>query len=149
MDTIKVSRRELLLRTLKIVAAAAVMPLILIKRGGAAQKQKPKTEVLRIDLQDKEYAALNRSGGALYVDVAGEALPVIVHRISETEFAAFSSRCTHAGCKVDLPEDGRVVCTCHNSVFDGRGMRESGPASRDLEKYSATIKKNIVVITAL
>lgn len=146
MDANKLSRRELLLRTMGTAAAALALPFIFFSKGRAhAQKTKPLN--LRIDLKDERYATLNRSGGAVYVEVETESRPVIVHRISESEVVAFSSVCTHAGCKVNLPKDGKVVCRCHNSMFDGTGKLISGPAGSDLKQFSATLKEKAIVIT--
>lgn len=48
----------------------------------------------------------------------------------------YSMLCTHAGCPVSLYEQrtGRVLCPCHQSVFDLRrgARRVSGPAGRPL-----------------
>ena len=49
---------------------------------------------------------------------------------------------------VELQKNDRVVCKCHNSVFDGRGRRKSGPASRDLKQFNAKLEKDFVVITS-
>ena len=146
MDANKLSRRELLRRTIGTVAAALVLPFIVFSKGRAhAQKTKPL--ILRIDLKDERYVTLNRSGGAVYVEAETESRPVIVHRISESEVVAFSSVCTHAGCKVDLPKDGKAVCKCHNSMFDGTGKRISGPAKSDLKQFSVELKEKVIFIT--
>ena len=146
MDKNKLSRRDLLLRTMRTAAAALVLPYIVFSKRDA-HAQKTKSANLRLDLKDESYVTLNKSGGSVYVEVEGESRPVIVHRISESEVVAFSSVCTHAGCKVDLPKDAKVVCKCHNSMFDGTGKRISGPAGKDLKQFSATLTENAVVIT--
>ena len=83
----------------------------------------------------------------MFVDIEGSGRPVIVHRISGDEAAAFSSKCTHTGCKIELSKNDRVICKCRNPVFDGRGKRISGPASRDLEQLNAKLKSNTMVTT--
>ncbi len=49
-------------------------------------------------------------------------------------FYALRSSCTHLGC---APELRHTVfqCPCHNSIFDLKGRRLSGPALRALERY--------------
>ena len=85
---------------------------------------------------------------ALSGEHEGEGRPVIVHRVSEKEIAAYSSKCTHMGCKVDLPKKDKVVCNCHNSVFDVYGKRISGPATKDLEPFSAELQDSTIIITS-
>ena len=46
---------------------------------------------------------------------------------------AFSRRCTHLGCRLNVTEDELgFVCPCHGSRFDLRGHRVEGPAKRNL-----------------
>ncbi|MDA0336349.1 MAG: Rieske (2Fe-2S) protein [bacterium] len=88
---------------------------------------------LTIDLADPRYEALHKVGGAIRVVPQGSFDPVIVVRLSEEEFVAYSSTCPHRGCTVDLPdEDGIVLCPCHDSTFDQRGRYIAGPANVDL-----------------
>jgi Rieske Fe-S protein len=151
MDEDKVTRRELLYRSLKTVVASAVVPVLMSLKGRAnaegSEKKKPNTSMIELDLNDDRYTKLRSKGGAVYINLGDKAGSAIVHRISDSEVAVFSSRCTHAGCKVELPEKDRIVCKCHNSVFDGRGRRKSGPASRDLKQFNAKLEKDSIVIT--
>jgi Rieske Fe-S protein len=151
MNEQRVTRRELIHRTLRAVAASAIVPLVFLMKGKTLAegsnrtKKQPANFVL--DLDDERYAELKRIGGAVFVDMEGNSRSVIVHRVSGDEVAAFSSKCTHAGCKVELPRSDKVVCKCHNSMFDGRGKRLSGPASRDLEQFNAKLEGNTIVIS--
>lgn len=103
-----------------------------------------------IDLNQPANQVLNTVNGALkFDDVPGYALPVIVIRISETEVAAFSSRCTHAGCEIDLPLDGIMVCPgpCgHGSQFNLSGENVGGPAPSPLGKIQAVLEGNQITL---
>lgn len=57
--------------------------------------------------------------------------PIFLQRLSEDEYLALSTRCTHRGCQVE-PEGGRLVCPCHGSEFRFDGEVIRGPADRDL-----------------
>ena len=87
---------------------------------------------LTVDLEDPQYEALLQIGGAVKVTPEGSFDPVIIVRLSEDDFTAYSSTCPHFSCEVDLPDaDGIVLCPCHNSTFDLQGRHIEGPAGAD------------------
>ncbi|MHB8773096.1 MAG: QcrA and Rieske domain-containing protein [Syntrophales bacterium] len=43
--------------------------------------------------------------------------------------------CTHLGCTIAVTPRA-LVCPCHGSVFDRRGVVVKGPAGRPLERYA-------------
>jgi Rieske Fe-S protein len=150
MKEYRLTRREFIDRAIKSCAAAAIVPLLLSSDSSGKKGSPAKTgtqTAITLDFDDPKYAALKNVGGAVYMDIEGKDRQVIVYRLSEDEVTAFSSKCTHAGCKVELPKDEKTVCKCHNSVYDGRGKRMSGPASKDLESYDAKLEKNGVVVS--
>ncbi len=55
----------------------------------------------------------------------------ILVRRTESEFVAFSRRCTHLSCPVDYqPAQDRLYCPCHNGAFslvDGRVLQGPPP----------------------
>ncbi|QLY33216.1 Rieske (2Fe-2S) protein [Nocardia huaxiensis] len=55
-------------------------------------------------------------------------------------YQAFSNVCTHLGCKVNEPADGKIVCPCHNSVFGLDGAVLSGPAGRPLDSRGIRVE---------
>lgn len=57
---------------------------------------------------------------------------VVVHRAADGRLAAFSTRCTHLGCRISRVEDGLLVCPCHGSRFHADGRVATGPASKPL-----------------
>ena len=88
---------------------------------------------LRIDLT--QVAALGQTNGFLIVT----SLPaVIVLRLSDTEFRAFTAVCTHSGCLVNNFTDSRINCVCHGSQFNTSGQVVRGPATRQLVAYPVT-----------
>jgi len=47
---------------------------------------------------------------------------------------AFSTRCTHAGCRLSQEINGTIICPCHGSRFDAMtGRVVNGPAFRPLD----------------
>ena len=81
--------------------------------------------------------ALQARDGFLLVSSA----QVFVLRDESDGFLAFGSICPHEGCNVSTYRSGRIVCPCHGSQFDKRGVPESGPAvgMGSLPLYGATL----------
>jgi len=62
--------------------------------------------------------------------------PIIVMRVEENDFRAFSATCTHLDCIVEYQRDkGRIWCNCHNGMYDLAGRVVSGPPPRPLQAY--------------
>ena len=59
--------------------------------------------------------------------------PVILVRLGEGEFRAFSATCTHLDCIVEYQKDHRRIwCNCHNGQYDLNGQVVAGPPPRPL-----------------
>ena len=62
--------------------------------------------------------------------------PVIVVRLSDTEFRALSATCTHLDCIVEYRKGERAIgCNCHNGRYDLTGRNVSGPPPRPLTPF--------------
>jgi len=62
--------------------------------------------------------------------------PVIVVKVSDTEFRAFSATCTHLDCIVEFRKSKQVMwCNCHNGVYDLNGRNIAGPPPKPLIPY--------------
>jgi cytochrome b6-f complex iron-sulfur subunit len=63
--------------------------------------------------------------------------PVIVLKVSDTEFHAFSAVCTHLACIVEYDRSRRqILCNCHNGQFDLQGQVVGGPPPRPLARFA-------------
>ncbi|MTE12434.1 Rieske 2Fe-2S domain-containing protein [Nocardia sp. CT2-14] len=60
-------------------------------------------------------------------------------------FEAFSSTCTHLGCKVNAVTDGLIKCPCHGSTFHLDGTVASGPAPRALDSKAIRVDGDQIV----
>ncbi len=59
--------------------------------------------------------------------------PVIVIKLSDTEFRAFTATCTHLACIVEFRKAQRdIFCNCHNGQYDLTGRNIAGPPPRPL-----------------
>jgi Rieske Fe-S protein len=59
--------------------------------------------------------------------------PVILLRVSETDYRAFTATCTHLDCIVEYHKTDRVIwCNCHNGQYDLNGRNVAGPPPKPL-----------------
>ena len=67
--------------------------------------------------------------------------PAVVVTRSGAQVHAFSSVCTHQGCRVDKVSNGTIDCPCHGSVFDAAtGKVLAGPAPSPLPAVAVTVR---------
>jgi Rieske Fe-S protein len=137
MDNEHFSRRKFLSKVaLGALAVGVISPLIGTNLVAMSKSVPTLMHPIAIDLTLPEYQVLNKVGGALKIPNPKDPKnPIIVNRISEANVVALSSKCTHFGCEVSLPEDNIIKCPCHRSVFDGSGKVISGPTRKDLEAF--------------
>lgn len=66
--------------------------------------------------------------------------PILVVRLGENEFRAFSAICPHLGCVVHWGKEQRqVVCPCHAGLFDTDGKVIAGPPPKALPQYPISV----------
>ena len=66
--------------------------------------------------------------------------PVIVVKVADTDFRAFSATCTHLDCVVEFQKpESRIWCNCHNGAYDLQGKNVAGPPPRPLTPYKVDL----------
>jgi Rieske Fe-S protein len=144
----KISRRTFLRTAGKDALTVALAAPFIGSNLMASSKSVPvPMEPIMLDVTKPEYEILGKAGGALKIpNPHDKKKPIIVSRISDTAVAAFSSKCTHWGCEVPIPNDNVIKCECHGSVFDGSGKVIKGPAHKNLPQFTATLEGSIITI---
>lgn len=62
--------------------------------------------------------------------------PVILIKVDEQDYRAFSATCTHLDCIVEFARtERRIVCNCHNGIYDLNGRNIAGPPPRPLTPF--------------
>jgi Rieske Fe-S protein len=84
-------------------------------------------------------------GSAALVN-AGGASVLVAHTAADT-FAAFNATCTHQACTITAWAAPNFECPCHGSLFNTNGDVMRGPASRALQKYTASLSGNTLTVT--
>ena len=66
--------------------------------------------------------------------------PVILVKVSDTEFRAFSATCTHLDCIVGYAKEKSCIwCNCHGGQYDLTGRNVGGPPPRPLTPYKVNL----------
>ncbi len=69
-------------------------------------------------------------------------------RPSEGEFKAFSTICTHEGCKIIKVDGDEIECGCHFSRFAiADGSVAKGPATKPLKELKVTVKGDDLTVS--
>ena len=126
--------------TSKVAALSCLAPAVFASGMGTRANE------ILIDLTLAANQALASPGGAQYVALGANSNGLIVYRVSNTEVSAFSSRCTHLGCTVNLPSNGVATCPCHGSRFGTSGQVLGGPATLPLTQYAASLDADLIRI---
>ncbi len=62
--------------------------------------------------------------------------PVIVVRVADDDYRAYSATCTHLDCIVQYRKDRQLIwCYCHNGAYDLNGRNVAGPPPRPLTPF--------------
>jgi Rieske Fe-S protein len=63
--------------------------------------------------------------------------PVIVIRVAEGDYRAFTATCTHLDCIVEFRQDRKLIwCNCHNGQYDLTGRNVGGPPPKPLTPFT-------------
>lgn len=74
--------------------------------------------------------------------------PVLLMRLGQSEWKAYSAVCTHLNCTVQFDDSRRQIwCACHNGFYDLNGQVMSGPPPRPLEQYTVHVREEEIVIS--
>lgn len=66
--------------------------------------------------------------------------PVILIRVSEDDYRAFSATCTHLDCIVEYQRGNqRIWCNCHGGAYDLTGRNVGGPPPRPLQQFEVDL----------
>lgn len=72
---------------------------------------------------------------------------LVVTQPTAGSFKAFTSVCTHQGCQVSAVQNNRIICACHDSLFDASsGAPVGGPAKTALAAKTVTDAGDSVTI---
>ena len=79
---------------------------------------------------------------SLYFDYPTKKDPAVLLRSSTGEYAAYSRKCSHAGCSVEFDAARRCLkCPCHQGAYDARmGDVIFGPPRRPLDQIVLEIR---------
>lgn len=90
-------------------------------------------------------------GGSLVFEYPNAHDTSILVRVAESEFVAFSQKCTHLSCAViPRPHEGTFHCPCHEGLFDLRtGSVIAGPPPRPLPRVILEVRGREIYATGV
>ena len=95
-----------------------------------------------IDLNDPQYADLDKPGAYVYVN------KLIIARTNEGNLVAFGKKCTHQGGPLAYnAESGLFQCPWHGAQFSGKGEVKRGPAEANLKAHNIIKEESTLTIT--
>ncbi|HUS35659.1 MAG TPA: Rieske (2Fe-2S) protein [Verrucomicrobiae bacterium] len=151
------SRREII-KTIFVTSACSIInnklwaaKLVGEVTGNAIN---PTVGIARINLAP--FTALNTNGGSVRLgssslsgDVPRGALyPIIINRVSATEYVVVDSACLHEGAVIGRLLSGRMTCPRHSSQYEIHGVCTRGPApiGASLNSYPNSLANGILTI---
>ena len=70
-----------------------------------------------------------------------------LRRENQTQFTAFSVRCTHLGCPVSWEAEAKLfLCPCHGGVYYADGSVAGGPPPHALFRYDSRVDNGHIEI---
>lgn len=125
------STRRIFCTDLLLTSAGLLLAAPAVTKGVAAQDS-----LVAYPARKIEGAELLMPGSSLYFNYPTRNDPAVLLRLSESEFKAYSRRCSHAGCTVDFHAQSRcLMCPCHRGAYDARlGHVMFGPPQRPLDE---------------
>ena len=100
----------------------------------------------KVALKLAKVPKLSKIGGWTILKVKKKDIMFI--RDGEDSVKAFNPECTHQACTVGYNhESGYIECPCHNSLFDLEGKVIKGPATEPLERYTASLKDERIIVS--
>jgi cytochrome b6-f complex iron-sulfur subunit len=125
--------------TALVAAAGIVYPLVRFLWPPPERIALFRRQLIRIPLGD---VLVGRA-----VQVRYRSSPVVVIRPGPKKVVVLSAICTHLNCLVQWDEDTRrLICPCHEAIFDINGTPLRGPASKPLAPVPARIIGEEIVI---
>ncbi|TAL69436.1 MAG: hypothetical protein EPN82_06270 [Bacteroidetes bacterium] len=153
-DNSSPERRNFLIRAGTLIGlgiAAATIPGLITS---CQQNDNPISTNVKKEIDVTQYSELQNDFGAVKIkfDNMNGNMPVIVIRKSAGNYLALTSRCSHQGCEVGIPNSAThtITCPCHGSVYsEVNGSVISGPASQSLKQFPTSFDSatNILTIT--
>jgi Rieske Fe-S protein len=102
------------------------------------------------------FPALNNNNGSVRLGSSsisnnfpiGLYYPILINRISATEYVALDTSCTHAGCVVPTfsSSQGFIECACHGSRYNIRGQVLRAPATAPLTSFPTRLNNGVLEI---
>ncbi len=119
--------------SLGALAASVIYPIVRY----ASPPRIPEATTNQVEAGDVSDPVLLEKGFKI---VRFGAEPVILLKVSDIEYRAFSATCTHLDCIVGYQKErSQIFCNCHGGTYDLNGRNVAGPPPRPLIAYKVNL----------
>ena len=119
--------------TFGALVAAVLYPIVRF----ASPPRIPEATTNQVEAGDTSEPVFNEKGFKI---IRFGAEPVILLKVSDTEYRAFTATCTHLDCIVGYQKDrSRIFCNCHGGAYDLNGRNVAGPPPRPLTAFKVNL----------
>jgi nitrite reductase/ring-hydroxylating ferredoxin subunit len=140
------SRRRFLEKAFTATVFATVAPGVVLGKLAPTLSKSSRGLLGLYTVSISSYPVLQNSLGSVRISVPGVTGKIIISRLPENKFVAVNERCPHEGYRMRNLDTSSLTFTCeaHGSRFtvEGDFITGSGPANRDLTKYTVTFDGN-------
>jgi cytochrome b6-f complex iron-sulfur subunit len=71
--------------------------------------------------------------------------PICVYKLDENNYTALLMECTHRSCELQ-PQGTYLICPCHGSEFNNKGVVQNPPAEQNLRTFKITTDNEHIYI---
>ncbi len=126
---------------LKICGGSCVgfvsLPFLLQGCGSGLHYVDGKVMNNRVQVNKSDFVVTDGFREHIIIKFASSAFPIVLYRLSESEYSALLLQCSHQGTELSVNGD-MLTCSGHGSEFNNRGDVLTGPADAPLITFPVT-----------
>ena len=126
----------------RVFCAELLSTGLILAAPGAVKGMAAQDSMVAYPPRKIEGAELLLPGSSLYFNYPTSNDPAVLLRFSDSEYSAYSRRCSHGGCSVDFdPRSRYFICPCHRGAYETRmGRVMFGPPRRSLDEIVLEVR---------
>ena len=142
--------RKEFIRTCSLACAAGItMPVLISGCSSTAYVAKYTASSGKLMVNKSEFLKVSKDKTVMrkFVIIKPESFefPICVFHFENDNYTALLMKCTHKGCELQ-PQATHLVCPCHGSEFNNKGVVLSPPADENLQTFNVTTDNENIIL---